>query len=168
MDRSQVGTVGPYLAPLIAAPSDEQLHAQLGVYWRALGVTEPAHIAALSEQVLRRAAAPPPVPELDPLARAIIAAAELLDDWLARALDLPQSPRALAAARAALLSGVAPDWPKTLFAPPGEAEPLSDTLREAIAEPTPAPGPGAMPAQRIDLFWLFGPLRRLWRQSAGA
>jgi hypothetical protein len=45
----------------------------------------------------------------------------LLDDWLARALEpAPPSP-ALAAARAALLSGAAPDWPATLFAPPGEA-----------------------------------------------
>ena len=168
MDRGKVGAAVPYLAPPVAAPSGEQLHARLGAYWRALGVTDPAHVAALSDQALRRTAELPLAPELDPLARTIIAAKELLDDWLARALDLPHSSPALAAARAALLSGVAPDWPKTLFAPPGEAEPLSDTLREAIAEPTPAPGPGAMPAQRIDLFWLFGPLRRLWRQSTGA
>jgi len=63
---------------------------------------------------------------------------------------------------------VAPDWPTLLFAPPGEAEPLLDTLREFVAEPTPEPVPGVMPAQRIELFSLLGPLTRLWRQPTGA
>ena len=168
MDRGKVGAAHPYLAPTVAAPDGELLFSRLGTYWRALGVTNPAQIAALSEQALRRAVELPETPGLDPLARVLAAAGELLDDWLARALELPRPSRELAAARAALLSGVAPDWPTLLFAPPGEAEPLLDTLREFVAEPTPEPVPGVMPAQRIELFSLLGPLTRLWRQPTNA
>lgn len=168
MDRGKVNAAHPYLTPPVAAPSSELLFGRLAAYWHTLGVTDPAQIAALSEQALRRAAEMPETPGLDPLARTLLAASELLDDWLVRALDLPRTSRGLAAARAALLSGVAPDWPTALFAPPGEAETLLETLREAIAEPTPAPVPDDMPAQRIELFSLFGPLLRLWRQPAGA
>jgi hypothetical protein len=162
VDRGKVSAAAPYLPPPVAAPSSELLFDRLGAYWRALGVTEPDQVMALSEQALRRAAESPEPPGLEPVARALIAAGELLDDWLARALDLPQPSPALAAARAALLSGAAPDWPVALFAPPGEADTVLDALRAAIADPTPPPSPGAMPAQRIDLFGLWGPLRRLW------
>lgn len=168
MDRSKVSAPHPYLAPPVAAPSSELLFGRLGAYWQILGVTDPAQIAALSEQALRRAAELPETPGLDPLAQVLLAAGELLDDWLARALDLPRTAQSLAAARAALLCGQLPDWPKTLFAPPGEAESLLDTLQEAIAEPTPAPLPATMPAQRIELFSLLGPLHRLQRGTSGA
>ena len=168
MDRSKVGAAHPYLASPVVAPASELLFGRLAAYWQTLGVIDPAQVAALSEQALRRAAELPETPGLDPLARALLAASELLDDWLARSLGLPRTSRSLAAARAALLSGVASDWPTTLFAPPGEAETLLETLREAIAEPVPAPVPGDMPAQRIELFSLLGPLLRLWRQPAGA
>ena len=122
----------------------------------------------MTTQALRRAAELPETPGLDPLAQVLLAAGELLDDWLARALDLPRTAQSLAAARAALLCGRLPDWPKTLFAPPGEAESLLDTMQEAIAEPTPAPLPATMPAQRIELFSLLGPLHRLQRGTSGA
>ena len=168
MDRRKVSAPHPYLAPPVAAPSSELLFGRLGAYWQILGVTDPAQIAALSEQALRRAAELPETPGLDPLAQVLLAAGELLDDWLARALDLPRTAQSLAAARAALLCGRLPDWPKTLFAPPGEAESLLDTLQEAIAEPTPAPLPATMPAQRIELFSLLGPLHRLQRGTSGA
>lgn len=164
MDRGKVGAAH-YLTAPTAAPTSEQLHARLGAYWRALGVTDPDQAAALSEQALRRLSELPETPGLDPLARAIVAAGDLLDDWLARMLDLPRPSRALVAARAALLSGAVPNWPRVLFAPPGEAESAFEELISALAEPTPAPGPGSMPAQRIDLFWLLGPLRRLWRRE---
>ncbi|MBS1223050.1 MAG: hypothetical protein H6R23_2670 [Proteobacteria bacterium] len=157
-----------YLPPLPPAPSSEFVLARLGAYWQALGVTDPAQVAALSEQALRRVAESPESPGLDAVARALVAAGELLDDWLARTLELPRPSRELAAARAALLSGAAPDWPAALFAPPGEADALLDALRAAIAEPTPPPSPGAMPAQRIDLFWLLGPLHRLWHPELRA
>jgi len=157
-----------YLPPLPPAPSSEFVLARLGSYWQALGVTDPAQVAALSEQALRRVAESPESPGLDAVARALVAAGELLDDWLARTLELPRPSRELAAARAALLSGAAPDWPAALFAPPGEADALLDALRAAIAEPTPPPSPGAMPAQRIDLFWLLGPLHRLWHPELRA
>ena len=169
MDRGKVSAPHPpYLAPPVAAPSSALLFGRLGAYWQALGVTDPAQVAALSEQALRRTAELPETPGLDPLARALLAASELLDDWLARALDLPRTSPVLIAARAALLGGAAPDWPTTLFAPPGEAEALLDTLRDAIAEPTPAPVPGAMPVQRIELFSLLGPLRRSRREAPSA
>ncbi|MEI2773549.1 MAG: hypothetical protein ABTR54_10670 [Candidatus Competibacter sp.] len=168
MDRSKVSAPHPYLAPPVAAPSSELLFGRLGAYWQILGVTDPAQIAALSEQALRRAAELPETPGLDPLAQVLLAAGELLDDWLARTLNLPRTAQSLAAARAALLCGRLPDWPKTLFAPPGEAESLLDTLQEAIAEPTPAPLPATMPAQRIELFSLLGPLHRLQRGTSGA
>ncbi|MBL8252121.1 MAG: hypothetical protein JNJ76_00780 [Candidatus Competibacter sp.] len=45
---------------------------------------------------------------------------------------------------------------------------MLDTLQEAIAEPTPAPLPATMPAQRIELFSLLGPLHRLQRGTSGA
>jgi len=157
-----------YLPPLPPAPSSEFVLARLGGYWQALGVTDPAQVAALSEQALRRVAESPESPGLDAVARALVAAGELLDDWLARTLELPRPSRELAAARAALLSGAAPDWPAALFAPTGEADALLDALRAAIAEPTPPPSPGAMPAQRIDLFWLLGPLHRLWHPELRA
>ena len=162
MDRGKVGAAAPYLPPPVAVPSSAFVVARLGDYWRALGVTEPDQIVALSEQALRRAAESPEPPGLEPVARALIAADELLDDWLARALELPRPSRELAAARAALLSGATPDWPVALFAPPGEADTVLDALRAAIADPTPPPSPGAMPTQRIDLFGLWGSLRRLW------
>ena len=162
MDRNKISAVEHYLPPLPPAPSSDFVLARLGAYWRALGVSNPDQIAALSEQALRRAAELLESPGLDPLARALVVASELLDDWLARTLELPRPSRELTAARAALLSGATPDWPAALFAPPGEAGALLDILRAAIAEPTPPPSPGAMPAQRIDLFWLLGPLRRLW------
>ena len=169
MDRGKVSAPHPpYLAPPVAAPSSALLFGRLGTYWQALGVTDPAQIAALSEQALRRAADLPETPGLDPLARALLAASELLDDWLARALDVPRAAPALVAARAALLGGVAPDWPTTLFAPPGEAEALPDILREAIAEPAPEPVPAAMPTQRIELFSLLGPLRPPRPEASGA
>ncbi len=155
MDRSKVSAATPYLPHLATAPSIEQLHHRLQIYWRALGVNDPDQAAALSEQALRRAAELPETPDLDPAARTILAAGELLDDWLAQALKLSRPSRELAAARAALLSGVAPDWPAALFAAPGMAETALETLRSAVAEPTPAANPGVMPAQRIELFSLF-------------
>ena len=125
MDRGKVGAAH-YLAAPTAAPTSEQLYARLGAYWRALGVTDPDQVTALSEQALRRLSELPETPGLDPLARAIVAAGDLLD---------------------------------------GETESAFEELNSALAEPTPAPGPGSMPAQRIDLFWLLGPLRRLWRRE---
>lgn len=167
MDRPVVGAV---VAPWLPAPppSSEFVLARLDAYWRALGVTDPQQIAALSEQTLRRMPEGLEIPGADPMTQALIAARNLLDDWLARTLDLPQQPRALAEVRAALLSGAAPDWPTALFAPPGEADEVRDALRAAIAEPTPSPAPGAMPAQRIELFSLFGLLRRWWRPEVRA
>ena len=155
MDRSKVSTAASYLPHVAAALSIAQLHHRLLTYWRALGVNDPDQAAALSEQALRRAAELPETPDLDPAARTILAAGELLDDWLASALKLPRLSRELAAARAALLSGAAPNWPAALFAPPGMAETALETLRAAVAEPTPAASPGVMPAQRIELFSLF-------------
>jgi uncharacterized protein (DUF2236 family) len=168
VDRGKVSVTEPYLPPAPPAPSSEFVLARLDAYWRALGVRDPTQIAALSEQALRRAAESPEPAGLDSLARALAAASELLDDWLARTLDLPRPSRELAAARAALLSGAVPDWPTALFAPPGEADTLLDALRRAVAEPTPPPTPGAMPAQRIDLFEVLGPLRRLWHPELRA
>lgn len=168
MDRGKVNVAEPYLPPSQPAPSSEFVLARLGAYWQALGVTDPAQVAALSEQALRRANESSELPGLDPVARALLAAGELLDDWLARTLELPRPSRKLAAARAALLSSAVPDWPAALFAPPGEADTVLNTLRAAIAEPAPPPSPGAMPAQRIDLFWLLGPLHRLWHREPRA
>ena len=139
------------LRSALAAPFSESLLERLQAYWAALGVSDPNLALALSEQTLRRL---PDVPEeRESAARAIIAAGELLDDWLAAALDLPRPSPALTAARAALLSGAVPDWPAALFAPPGAAGIALDRLRAAIAEPTPTPSPGAMPAQSIEPFW---------------
>lgn len=165
MDWIQVSASTLYLAAPTATPSDDQLLGRLGAYWRALGVTDPDQVAALSEQALRRM---PDLPESpDPLTGALVAARELLDDWLARTLDLSRRSRALAAARAALLSGVAPDWPRALFAPPGATPDVVDVLRAAVAEPAPEPAPGVMPAQRIELLSLLDPLRR-WRQRGAS
>lgn len=155
MDRGKISAAAPYLPHMATVPSIAQLHGRLQSYWRALGVNDPDQAAALSEQALRRAVELPETPDLDPVARTILAAGELLDDWLAQALKLPRHSRELAAARAALLSGVAPDWPAALFAPPGMAETALETLRSAVAEPTPAASPGVMPVQRIELFSLF-------------
>lgn len=160
MDRSKVSAVVPYLPHPTAMSSIAHVQHRLQTYWQAMGVSNPDQAAALSEQALRRAAELPEIPGLDTLAHAIVAAGEVLDDWLARALDLPRSAPELAAARAALLSGAAPDWPAALFAPPGVAETALGTLRSAIAEPAPAPHPGVMPEQRIELFSLLGRLRR--------
>lgn len=168
MDRGKVSVAEPYLPPPQPTPSSDFVLARLGAYWRALGVGDPDQIAALSEQALRRAAESPEPLGLDPVARAVVAAGELLDDWLARALDLPRPSRELAAARAALLSGAAPAWPTALFAAPGETDTVLDALRAARAEPVPPPSPGAMPAQRIELFGSLGSLRRLWRPEPRA
>lgn len=154
MDRSKVSAATHYLsAP--PPPSSELLLARLSAYWRALGVTDPDQVTALSEQALRRVPELPELPGIDPVGRAIVAANDLLDDWLAQALELPRPSAALAAARAALLSGAISDWPKALFAPPGQAGTVLDRLGAVIAEPTPAPILGTMPAQRIELFSLF-------------
>ncbi|MBL8250130.1 MAG: hypothetical protein JNK31_00520 [Candidatus Competibacter sp.] len=168
MDRGKVIASHPYLPPPAAAPSTELLFGRLGAYWRALGVHDPAQIAALSEQALHRAAELPETLGLDPLARTLLAAGELLDGWLAQGAEPPPTPQRLAAVRAALLGGVTPDWPRTLFAPPGEGDSLRDTLAEIMAEPTPAPTPSAMPAQPIDLFSVLAEIRRLWQKTPGA
>lgn len=169
MDRSKVSAGHHYLAPPVAAPSSELLFGRLGAYWQTLGVTDPAQVQALTEQVLRRAAELPDNPTLDPLARALLVCSDLLDEWLARVLELPRPSRQLAAARAALLSGIAPNWPKALFAPPDEAmDGLLDTLRVAIAEPTPSPVASAMPTQRIRSFSFLGLMRVLWRKLFGS
>lgn len=168
MDRGKVSAAVSYLPPPPVALSSEWLFARLSAYWQALGVSDPDQITALSEQALRRLPELPEIPGVDLVGRAIIAASDLLDDWLAQALELSRPSPALAAARAALLSGAVPDWPAALFAPPGENSILRDMLWAAIAEPTPAPHPGVMPAQRIDLFSLLGPLLRLRRPEAHA
>ncbi len=147
MDRRPVNTLRSSLATPFGPPLLERLQA----YWMALGVSDPNLALALSEQTLRRL---PDFPEEGEIAaRAIIAAGELLDDWLAAALGLPRPSPALTAARAALLSGIVPEWPAALFAPPGAAGIALERLRAAIAEPTPAPSPGSMPAQRIEPLW---------------
>lgn len=146
MDRKPVNT----LRSSLATPSSEPLLESLRTYWTALGVADPNLALALSEQTLRRL--PDHLDDGD-AARAIIVASELLDDRLAAALDLPRPSSALLAARAALLSGAVPEWPTVLFAPPSATEAALERLRAAIAEPTPAPCPGAMPAQRIEPLW---------------
>ena len=168
MDRGKVGAAELYLPPTPLSPSSEFLLARLGAYWQVLGVTDPDQIAALSEQALRRAAESPEPSGPDPVARALVAAGELLDDWLARALELPRPSQELAAARAALVSGATPDRPAALFAPPGEASTVLDTLQTIRAEPVPPPIPGAMPTQRIEPFGLLDSLRRLWHRKPHA
>lgn len=168
MDRGKVSAAHPYLGPPATAPATELLFGRLGAYWRMLGVTDPAQVAALSEQALRRANELTEPAGLDPLGRTLLATGELLGDWLAQTLSLPRTPQALAAARAALLSGLAPDWPKLLFAPPGEGDTLRETLGEAMAEPTPPPVPGAMPTQPIELFSVLSEIRRLWQKTPDA
>ena len=101
MDRGKVIAPHPYLPPPVAAPNTDLLFGRLHAYWRALGVSDPAQIAALSEQALRRAAELPDTLGLDPLARTLLAASELLDDWLAQGSELPRTPQRLAAIRAA-------------------------------------------------------------------
>jgi len=160
VDRSKVGATRPHWPPPAASRSDEECLDCLSSYWKALGVRDPHLALALSEQTLRRLPAPGE-DEATRTMQAITAAGELLDDWLANALELPQPSPTLMAARAALLSGAAPDWPAALFAPPGAAgQTALESIRLAIAEPTPAPSPGAMPAQRIELFSWLGLLRR--------
>jgi hypothetical protein len=166
MDHAPLSAVAAWLPA--TPPASEVVRERLDAYWRALGVTDPRQIAALSEQSLRRASEGPEIPGSDAMAQALSAARNLLDDWLTRTLELSQQPRALAMARAALLSGAAPDWPAALFAPPGAADDVRDALRAAIAEPTPPPAPGAMPAQPIELFSFFGLLRRWWRSGVRA
>jgi hypothetical protein len=156
---------GSHWTPSAVLLSDEQRLDCLGRYWKALGVNDPHLALALSEQTLRRLAELPR--DEASTARAIIAAGELLDDWLAAALELPRPSPALTAARAALLSGAAPDWPAALFAPPGAAGMALEQIRMAIAEPTPPSRPGVMPTQRLKLFSLLGLLYR-WRQPARA
>lgn len=167
MDLGKVGAVRSHWTTPAISLSDEECLDCLGNYWKALGVSDPNLALALSEQTLRR------LPEISGgeesrMARAMIAAGELLDDWLATALELPRPSPALTAARAALLSGVMPDWPVALFAPPGAAGAALERLRVVIAQPTPMPSPGAMPTQRIELFCLLGLLRRWWPRPTSA
>lgn len=165
MDRNPVRVASDLTAPISAPPPPHEPNlACLTAYWRALGVEDPAHIDALSQEALRQAASAAPIPELDPTGQALAAASALLDDWLARTLDVgPHSPE-LRAARAALLSGAVPDWPTALFTAPNEADDtVLHQVRAALAQATPSTSPGAMPTQRIALFRFFGPLYRLWR-----
>jgi hypothetical protein len=121
MDRAQVNAAIRIWRRRSPAPSHGMCcSVGLSAYWRALGVSDPDQIAALSEQALRRG-----LPDLTRLPGSVdgrVGGRELLDDWLARTLDLPRQPQALAAARAALLGGAVPDWPAVLFAPPGRGD----------------------------------------------
>lgn len=164
MDSSKVSLTQPYLAPPTAMPSAEWLLGRLGMYWRMLGVTDPSQIQTLSEQTLQRTAELPEIPELDRLTQTLMAAHNLLDDRLAEVLNLPRSSRELTAIRAMLLSGAAPDWPRWLFASSSEAATQLNSLRDAVAVPTPAPLPRAMPTQRIKPLSLLGLFRMLWRK----
>lgn len=164
MDRNPVRAASDLAAPVLTPTPQEPNLNCLTAYWRALGVEDPARIEALSEEALRYAASAAPIPELDPTGQALAAASALLDDWLARVLEVaPHSPE-LRAARAALLSGAAPDWPAALFTAPDEADDtVLHQVRAALAQATPPPSPGVMPTQRIALFRFLGPLYRLWR-----
>jgi len=167
VDLGKVGALRSHWTTPADSLSDENCLDRLRNYWKALGVSDSNLALALSEQTLRRL---PEIPENEDskTAHAIIAAGELLDDWLATALELPRPSPELTAARAALLSGVTPDWPTALFAPPGAAGTALERLRAAIAKPAPAPSPSAMPTQRIALFSLLGLLRRWWPTSINA
>jgi hypothetical protein len=167
VDLAKVSAVRSHWTPPAASLSDEECLDCLRNYWKALGVTDPNLALALSKQTLRRLSEIPRGEE-SRMAHAIIAAGELLDDWIATALELPRPSPTLTAARAALLSGVTPDWPTALFAPPGAAETALERLRAAIAKPTPTPSPGAMPTQRIELFSWLGLLRRWWPRPTNA
>jgi len=163
VDRGKVTAAAPlYLPEPVAAPSIEQLYSRLGMYWQALGVSDPQRVAQLSETTLQRAAAMPVMPNMDPMAQAIVAAGAVLDERLAQVLGVPEPSRALTAARAALLSGAVPDWPEALFGSVAETGPALDALRAALAEPTPEAVPHSMPTQRIESFSPLGPLRRIW------
>jgi hypothetical protein len=120
----------------------------------------------LSERALKYADRLPDKPGIDPVASALIGASAVLDDWLIQALDLKNTNTLgnLKAARAALLSGVIPDWSNIVLYPPSTNEHLLDALRLAIAKPTPELLPRAMPTQQIRLFSLFGLFHLLWRK----
>lgn len=164
MDSSKVSATQPYLGLPATAPSTELLMGRLGTYWRTLGITDPSQVQVLSEQAIRRATELPDMSGLDPLTQSLIAANDLLDARLAEALNLPRPSRELVAVRAVLLSGATPDWPRWLFAPSSETVAPPDSLRTAVAIPTPAPLPRAMPTQRIKPLSLLGLFRMLWRK----
>ncbi len=166
MDRSKVDTnySATYLPPAVNQPSSEFLLGRLKSYWQSMGVTDPMQVVVLSKRALQHAYRLPEQPEIDPVARALIGASAVLDDWLIRSLNLQNNPGNLKAARAALLSGVMPGWPNMVLYPPGTDEHPLDALRLAIAKPTPELIPRAMPTQQIRLFSLFGLFRLLWRK----
>lgn len=141
------------LHPLLITPFSTSLLENLKIYWSELGVNDANLALALSEQTLRRLPDFGAAEENEYTVRAVIAAGELLDDWLAAALELPRPSRALTAARAALLSGAVPDWPSAVFAPLGTADAALEHLRRTIAQPTPVPSPSVMPTQRIEPLW---------------
>ncbi|HQC71159.1 MAG TPA: hypothetical protein PLE42_00390 [Candidatus Competibacteraceae bacterium] len=167
MDQRQVSVARPFLPAAANTLDDEQLLDRLGAYWEALGVSDTTQASQLAARTLQRLHNRPGAPGLSLLEQAIAAAGALLDDWLMAELALQRRGTALAAARAALLSGAVPaDWPAALLAGSGMPAALREALRAAQAVPVPAARPAVMPTQRISLFSLLGPLRRLARPTS--
>ncbi len=153
-------TVDDSSAPLPAVVWEEAA-TQIGAYFRAFGLDDAGCLQRLTGQILQRLAAKPVVPETVPQA-AMEEAQHLLDEWLARLLELPDNPprQQLAAARAALRfhHGLA-DWPEA-FLQKNIPAPLRATLQAAVMPPVPPPRERAMVPQPID-FWhpLTGPVK---------
>ncbi|MBK1642054.1 hypothetical protein CKO12_09240 [Chromatium okenii] len=138
--------------------------ARLTVYLAALGVTDAAEVAQLTEQVRQQVASRAAAAPLeDTIEAAIEATLALLDAWLLTELG-EADPNALAAARAAVLSGEVPGWTQRwLDGAAAESDTLAPQLRALQLTAVPPLAPLPMPTSTIDLC-----CQRARRQFSGA
>lgn len=119
-------------------------------YLRALGVTEPREVAALTDQVVERLGARAAKVPLENLIEAAVDETyALLDDWLISELDIDGDLNARFAARAAVLGGGVAGW-SSRWAGLSSTN-LADAIRAACIAPVPELAALTMEPSTINL-----------------
>lgn len=138
--------------------SGDDIKTLVARYWNALGLDDPGLVSELTEECLgrarRRGGREPGEDGL--LARAIEESRRLLDQALARALNLPPSrdSQSLSSARAALLAGESPNLMAAVLRSENLSNERLDELRRRF--PCPTPPEARLKMSPVPLrFWLF-------------
>ena len=134
--------------------------ARVVEYLRALGIADPLHQERLLLRVRQRWEARTDATRLeDPREAAIEETYGLLSEWLAAELGIVGDQDALLSARAAVLSGMVPNWPARFAGVSGES--CAPLIHAATVTPVPEEAPLTMVPNTIELFW-----RRIGRALA--
>lgn len=153
--------------PHIKNPSQEFIKNRLSHYWQCLGITDSEKIATLNTMALKRAdylATTGCYCFNDPVALGLMGAYEILNDFIKNLTCNHCNQHKLYATRAALISGMFPNWQDLLLNPSSRTDNFIQALEAKIAQPIPKYSPCMMPTQHINLFSLLGMFIALCRR----